>query len=362
MNNEILTTSETAKLLGVSVRTAQLLIEEGKLRSWKTPGGHRRVYRTEVLDFLARSNPAPALHSARILVLASAERLPVLRQTLAAIAGWHVEAHTDLFAASFSMGQRPPAAVVVDLENETDKRISFLEHVALNTAFSRTKLIALGPVPPENSDLVAARLHARVDTVLGLAEAVRTAVREYAVLETLFPDPPAFPVAGNERQRLAALARSGLLESGPDTVFDRLAWLASYSLKAPVALMSLLTPTDQVFKARHGLDLTDTPRSWAFCNYTILGDGVFAVDDLAHDERFAANPAVMNSPHFRFYAGVPILDPDGFALASLCIIDYAPRHLDADEAQALKLLAQFASTEIRSRGPNESMAGKRPSH
>jgi len=362
MNKDILTTSEAAKLLGVSVRTVQLLVEGGALKSWKTPGGHRRVYRADILDFMARSNPTPALHSARLLLLASAERLPLLERALAGITGWLIEPHADPFSASFSMGLRPPAAVVVDLESEAGKHMSFLEHVVTNTSFSRTKLIVLGPLPSEGHDLIASRLLARADTTAALAETVQAALRDYAAPDPLFPEPPSFPVAPNERERLAAVDRSGLLDTGPEEAFDRLAWLASHSLKAPIALVAMLTPTQQVFKSRYGLDLTETPRDWAFCNYTILQDDVFAVDDLARDERFASNPVVMNDPHFRFYAGVPIVDPDGFTLASLCIIDYEPRHLDSDQERTLQLLAQIGAAELRSRVGRETMARAHSSH
>ncbi len=71
MEDNILTTSQAARLLGISVRTAQVLIEAGSLKSWKTPGGHRRVYRDDVLAFLDRGNQAPVLMSARVIVLAT---------------------------------------------------------------------------------------------------------------------------------------------------------------------------------------------------------------------------------------------------------------------------------------------------
>ena len=130
---------------------------------------------------------------------------------------------------------------------------------------------------------------------------------------------------------------------------DGLTWLASYSLKVPIALVTLLTSNHQFFKSRHGLEMTETPRSWAFCNYTILQREVFAVEDLALDGRFVSNPAVTGQPYFRFYAGAPIIDADGFALGSLCVIDREPRSLDADQLYTLQLLAKLASGEVQMR-------------
>lgn len=355
MKDDILTTSETAKMLGVSVRTAQLLIEGGALTSWKTPGGHRRVYRADVLTFMARKNAGPAISSARVVLLASAARLPVLEQALAPVGGCSLETYKDPVAASFAMGARAPAILIVDMTDEAGEGLSFLEQAALNPALRQTKLIALGGPTSEGPDFISSRWHAHVTDPQALANSVRAALQDVTKSEDLFSTPPPFPVAVNEGQRLAAVERSGLMAMGREEIFDQLTWLASYSLKAPIALVTTLTATHQLFKSRHGLALTKTPRSWAFCNYTILQRGVFAIDDLSGDARFADNPAVMNAPHFRFYAGAPVIDPDGFALASLCIIDYEPRRLDADQTQTLQLLAHFASSEVRMRATPEMM-------
>ncbi|WP_159717511.1 GAF domain-containing protein, partial [Geminicoccus flavidas] len=132
-------------------------------------------------------------------------------------------------------------------------------------------------------------------------------------------------------------------------------WLAAQTLDAPVSLLTLLTPTRQWFKSRFGLDLPETPRSWAFCNYTILQRGVFSVEDLAGDPRFADNPAVAGEPGFRFYAGAPVLDGAGFAVGSLCVIDCRPRVLQEREAQTLLALAGLASAEIRLRATERQL-------
>ena len=82
--------------------------------------------------------------------------------------------------------------------------------------------------------------------------------------------------------------------------------LAARSLDAPVALLTLLTPTRQWFKSRYGLDMVETPRGWAFCNHTILQKGVVVAGSPATDQRFAENPAVSGKLGFRFYAGLPV--------------------------------------------------------
>ena len=151
-----------------------------------------------------------------------------------------------------------------------------------------------------------------IDTPEQAVAAVRRSLADTGADVHCRPGPCPSQSPLNEGQRLVALERSGLLGTAPEETFDRLTWLASQTLKAPISLLTLLTPTQQWFKSRLGLDLPETPRSWAFCNYTILQKGVFSVEDLAKDPRFNNNPAVAGDPGFRFYAGVPVLDNEGF--------------------------------------------------
>lgn len=159
---------------------------------------------------------------------------------------------------------------------------------------------------------------------------------------------PNYPVPGNERARLAALASSGLVDSASEPRFDRLARLASMVTGSPIALISLLTSTRQWFKARVGLPVQETPRDWAFCSHAILQNDLFVVEDALSDERFRDNPLVQQDPHIRFYAGVPLRDKSGQPLGTLCVIDCEPRRLRAAEVQGLLDLAEIASSEIQS--------------
>ncbi|KQQ33059.1 excisionase [Duganella sp. Leaf126] len=226
----ILTSKGVADLLGISISTAQLWMENGNLPSWKTPGGHRRVH------------------------LSSVQRL---QQRLAHQAGY---GQTDVV-----------------------------------------------PVRAERRD-------------------------------------PA------ELSRLAAVARSGLSDGQLARMFDPLTWLAATVTAAPIALLTLVTDAQQLFLSRHGVTMTATPRDWAFCNYTIAQDDMFFVTDTLDDARFRDNPLVTGEPHMRFYAGVPLVDADGYKLGSLCVIDTEPRRLTGQQARALRELADIACREITVRG------------
>ncbi len=355
MSDEILTTSEAAKLLGISVRTAQLLIEGGALNSWKTPGGHRRVQRADILAMMAQTNPTPAILSALVILLAAPARRPGYEARLAAVPECRLDAYGDAHAAAIAIGSRLPAVVIVDLDDDVAERMSFLQHLAANPALGQTALIAAGDAASAHATALARMPRVLVKNLKELPDAIGAALRDPRTPAEVMDGKPTFPIAPNEGQRLVALERTGLLDTAPEESFDRLTWLASRSLHAPVALLTLLSAQRQWFKSRVGLEMTEVPRNIAFCNHTILQKGVFAVDDLTQKAPFDANPAVVGDPHFRFYAGAPVMDADGFAVGSLCVIDYEPRTLDADNGQILLALAAMASDEIRLRATDRQL-------
>ncbi|HEY1230197.1 MAG TPA: GAF domain-containing protein, partial [Ramlibacter sp.] len=113
----------------------------------------------------------------------------------------------------------------------------------------------------------------------------------------------------------------------------------------PVALVSLVDEQRQWFKSRCGLDVTETPRSVAFCSHAVALDGMLVVEDATRDPRFAANPLVNGAPHVRFYAGQP-LHSDGQPVGTLCIVDYAPRSFSEEQRRALSDLADLVEVEL----------------
>jgi excisionase family DNA binding protein len=346
-DKDILTTADTAKLLGVSIRTAQLLIEGGSVPSWKTPGGHRRVYRSDVMTIIeGQVRPVAEQSSAIVIIICASERAESYEHVFAQLGACTIRIFQDVLAALVAVGSLKPHAIVTDAEALAADRAPLLRSLAANPALGHSMILAVGAKAHLPLDLPVRVV--QVET----AEDARTAIskslqdEEKPFLEG--GDCP-FPIALNERQRLVALERAGLLDTAPEEAFDRLTWLAAESLQAPVALMTLLTPTRQWFKSRVGLDLPETPRSWAFCNHTIMQKQVFSVEDLSSDPRFSDNPAVVGAPGFRFYAGAPVLDENGFVVGSLCVIDYKARKLDARGAQIIQTLAALASDEVRLR-------------
>ena len=145
-----------------------------------------------------------------------------------------------------------------------------------------------------------------------------------------------------EAARLEALERTGLLDSGRDERFDRYTRLASALTGCPIALITLLDDQRQWFKSRVGLNVSETPRSDAFCDVTIRSQDLMIVEDAAADPRFAENTLVTGPPFIRFYAGVPLWLADGHCIGALCVIDTEPRHGAA--IRGLTELGDLAST------------------
>jgi signal transduction histidine kinase len=168
------------------------------------------------------------------------------------------------------------------------------------------------------------------------------------------PSPPDYlPAAppANESERLAALRRAAILDTPPEVAFDRLTRIASQLIGTPIALVSLIDGDRQWFKAKTGLEASETPREWAFCAHAILKpDEVLIVPDATADARFRGNPLVTGAPNIRFYAGAPIVTHDGHALGTVCAIDSRPRaDIGPREAAILLELAHVAADEIELR-------------
>lgn len=156
-------------------------------------------------------------------------------------------------------------------------------------------------------------------------------------------------LATDEASRLAALAVYEILDTPAEPGFDDIVRIASQICGTPMALISLVDDRRQWFKAAIGLDVPETPREIAFCAHAITQDDVLTVPDATVDERFAANPLVTGETGLRFYAGAPLVTPDGHALGTLCVLDREPRVLSEDQRGALAALARqvMAQFELR---------------
>jgi signal transduction histidine kinase len=160
---------------------------------------------------------------------------------------------------------------------------------------------------------------------------------------------PIVPLPHNEDKRLASLASYDILDTLDEDIFNEITVLASEICQTPVALISFVDEKRQWFKSAVGLNASETPKEQAFCAHTILHEEVMIVNDARKDSRFSDNPLVTGDPSIVFYAGVPLINKDGYSLGTLCVIDTKVKELSTQQIAALKVLSKqvLAQLELR---------------
>lgn len=160
----------------------------------------------------------------------------------------------------------------------------------------------------------------------------------------------------DEEQRLAALHALEILDSEPESAFDRITSLAATLFRVPTVLISFVDETRQWFKSTQGMKATETARDLSFCGHAILQAEPLVVSDAHDDDRFADNPLVTSDPYVRFYAGAPLTTPSGHRVGTLCLIDRRPRELSALERKVLSDMAAMVVSELELRAARRQKA------
>ena len=161
---------------------------------------------------------------------------------------------------------------------------------------------------------------------------------------------PLFPMPANEAERIDSLYSYNILDTIEEQDFDDLTDLASVICQTPVALISLVDQDRQWFKSHHGVNATETSKEVSFCAHAIASfDDIMVIHDAPKDPRFAQNELVTGDTNIVFYAGVPLINEDGYALGTLCVIDHKVKTLTDQQTRALKTLAKQVMDKLELR-------------
>jgi diguanylate cyclase (GGDEF)-like protein len=154
------------------------------------------------------------------------------------------------------------------------------------------------------------------------------------------------PIPVDDAARVASLRGLDVLDTPTEERFDRITRLAQRLFDVPMAAVTLVDEDRQWLKSLVGPLGQEGPRRDAFCAHGLVTGQPMLVPDAAADERFAGNPAVVDAPNIRFYAGIPLSTPEGYAVGMLCVMDDKPREIDAEDVSVLRDLAEMVEHEL----------------
>lgn len=162
----------------------------------------------------------------------------------------------------------------------------------------------------------------------------------------------------DEKKRLNALHSYDILNTEPENEFDELTHLAAFICNAPVAMINLIDEEYQWSKSLFGISnsVRRIKRDQSICQYTVQSDTLLEVPNLSKDSRFKNVPYVKNKPHLKYYLGAPLINPDGYKIGALCVLDYNERHLSEKKKKQLKILASQVMKNFELQKQNQELA------
>ena len=164
---------------------------------------------------------------------------------------------------------------------------------------------------------------------------------------------PAIPF--NEIERLEALYRYRI-STLPEKAYNDIIQIAATTCNVHISLISLVDEDKCWFKAKIGLEYSQTSRNTTYAAHAINEPSeVMIVEDALEDKRFYDSPFILQDPSMRFYAGTPLVTPDGFAIGTLCVIDKVPRKLSTNQINTLQVLAKQIVSQFELRSKTEEV-------
>ncbi|MGK9165733.1 GAF domain-containing protein [Inquilinus limosus] len=168
---------------------------------------------------------------------------------------------------------------------------------------------------------------------------------------SVFTPVPTPLAAVDEASRVAALRQYDILDTMPEFAYDALTELAAQICGCPVALLGLIDERRDFIKAKYGLppEITECPRDVTICAQTLFFNDLLYVPDTTKDERFNQLGTVVGEPYVRVYCGMPLINPEGYALGTLCVVDFEPHEITPQQQEAVRRLARQAMAQLELR-------------
>lgn len=160
----------------------------------------------------------------------------------------------------------------------------------------------------------------------------------------------------NEEKRLQALEAYGIINTKPERDYNEIAKLAKIICQTKIALITFIDKDTQWFKAHEGTEINKNSRELALCSHALNNpEAITYAPDTLKDDRFKDNPMVTGPTNIRFYAGVPLINLEGYILGTICIMGHEPKTLDKSQIRGLQLLAKQVMNLLELRKSNSNL-------
>ncbi|MBO0663545.1 EAL domain-containing protein [Jiella sp. MQZ9-1] len=148
-------------------------------------------------------------------------------------------------------------------------------------------------------------------------------------------------IAKNEAARLAEVERYRRSGAMTGNKLHHIVKLAAKTFGFDHVNITTHYAEDQVVHVHLGEMVMNQQRRSTFCLRPVETGETLVVHDLTQNELFKTFPNVIAHPHLRFYAGAPLISPNGFCLGTLCLLDTKPRQFGPRDAELLADLADL---------------------
>lgn len=146
-------------------------------------------------------------------------------------------------------------------------------------------------------------------------------------------------ILDNEKSRIAALYQLQVLETTAEEDFDDIVKLAAQICETPISTIVFEDQDRYWFKAKYGIKISEISRNDSLCVHNTQDDDLYVIRDCNEDARYM-NSSLVSDHHVRFFAGVRLINEDGFSLGYLCVMDHEPRVLTDKQISGLQILAK----------------------